>query len=317
MSIELWYGAKTEKQSEQQVLVELYNFLQGQSEHYVVLCNFRPPNTNEIDLLVLKPGGCFLAEVKHYWSKIIGEREGDWRFVQRNGEERPFGNPFKQVLRCSHGWQDWVRDSAVRIQQATGCAVDPRRFEPKPYVVFSPTLEPSSEINVGDYPVRIVGIKEFQRAIVMLSNPNGLTRTEIQALPNLLNLTQWHIEPPAGGPVRTVQMGDYKPAAVRMLVARGHDFSAPVFHLEKDVITVGRTAANDLLIDHGSVSQRHAELVREGGRWVVKDLGSTNGTWVSFNGDPRTERQIDRENALKNGSIVRFGQAAYTLLLSD
>ena len=47
------------------------------------------------------------------------------------------------------------------------------------------------------------------------------------------------------------------------------------------------------------------------------DLGSTNGTCVSFGGDPGMERAIEDQNALKNGSIVRFGKASYTVLLSE
>jgi pSer/pThr/pTyr-binding forkhead associated (FHA) protein len=29
------------------------------------------------------------------------------------------------------------------------------------------------------------------------------------------------------------------------------------------------------------VSRRHAELRAEDGRWIVRDLGSSNGTWVN------------------------------------
>ena len=53
-----------------------------------------------------------------------------------------------------------------------------------------------------------------------------------------------------------------------------------------------------------------------GGRWIVRDLGSTSGTFVSYTGDPDTEsRVVDTEFALQNNSIVCFGPAAYTLLL--
>lgn len=102
-----------------------------------------------------------------------------------------------------------------------------------------------------------------------------------------------------------------------MLVARGHNLSALVFHLEKDVITVGRDPKSDLVVDHASVSHQHAEIKQVDGRWIVHDLGSTNGTFVSFGSDPRMERAIEGRNALKNGTIVRFGQASYTVLLSE
>jgi pSer/pThr/pTyr-binding forkhead associated (FHA) protein len=48
------------------------------------------------------------------------------------------------------------------------------------------------------------------------------------------------------------------------------------------VITVGRAPMNELCLDEDPVSQIHCELVHEGGIARVKDLGSTNGTWLNF-----------------------------------
>jgi ABC-type multidrug transport system ATPase subunit len=64
-------------------------------------------------------------------------------------------------------------------------------------------------------------------------------------------------------------------------------------------LIVGRTAENDLLIDHPLISRHHAHFERNGGWWTVTDLGSTNGTYV--NG-----RRI--ENAvLSIGDVVDIG----------
>lgn len=46
-------------------------------------------------------------------------------------------------------------------------------------------------------------------------------------------------------------------------------------------VTVGRGLDNDVHLDDASVSRHHAELVRESGRLEVRDLTSTNGTWVN------------------------------------
>ena len=64
-------------------------------------------------------------------------------------------------------------------------------------------------------------------------------------------------------------------------------------------ITVGRTEENDLCINDASVSTRHAEFALAGGRYVLRDLGSTNGTRV--NGRPATEVE------LAPGDRIRFG----------
>ena len=46
-------------------------------------------------------------------------------------------------------------------------------------------------------------------------------------------------------------------------------------------LSIGRGLDNDVVLDDASVSRHHAEVMREGGRLEVRDLGSTNGTWVN------------------------------------
>ncbi len=53
-------------------------------------------------------------------------------------------------------------------------------------------------------------------------------------------------------------------------------------NLDKPVITVGRAPGADLVLPHPSVSGRHAEIRKQqDGRFQIKDLGSTNGTYVN------------------------------------
>jgi len=80
--------------------------------------------------------------------------------------------------------------------------------------------------------------------------------------------------------------------------------------MTKEITTVGSEVGNDIVLTHPSVSPRHAELRQETGRWVVRDLDSAQGTFVSYSGDPAQERRIST-NALKNGSTVRFGQVTF------
>lgn len=72
-----------------------------------------------------------------------------------------------------------------------------------------------------------------------------------------------------------------------------------VQELTEDTLTIGRVEDNGLRIDDGSVSSHHAEIVYEGGAYKVRDLGSTNGTFV--NDAPVTEV------TLKGSDLVRFG----------
>jgi hypothetical protein len=48
----------------------------------------------------------------------------------------------------------------------------------------------------------------------------------------------------------------------------------------KNMITLGRSANNDVQVELGTLSKVHAAFVNEGGRWTILDPGSTNGTKV-------------------------------------
>jgi hypothetical protein len=46
-------------------------------------------------------------------------------------------------------------------------------------------------------------------------------------------------------------------------------------------LLVGRSRACDVVLSDPTVSRRHAELRRHSTGWIVRDLCSTNGTWVN------------------------------------
>jgi len=56
--------------------------------------------------------------------------------------------------------------------------------------------------------------------------------------------------------------------------------TARVDRLQGARIGIGRDDAADIRLDGGGVSRNHAELYRQGPIYVVKDVGSTNGTWL-------------------------------------
>ena len=53
------------------------------------------------------------------------------------------------------------------------------------------------------------------------------------------------------------------------------------FSLARESITIGRVAGSDVVISDPEVSRRHASITWEGGQPVIRDLGSTNGTFVN------------------------------------
>lgn len=71
-------------------------------------------------------------------------------------------------------------------------------------------------------------------------------------------------------------------------------------------LRIGRDPASGLRLTHESVSRVHAELSRQGGMWVLRDLGSTNGTTV--NG-----RRVIGAAVVREGDQVAFGRMSFRL----
>src|SRR5271163_4884932 len=79
--------------------------------------------------------------------------------------------------------------------------------------------------------------------------------------------------------------------------------SAPVTHVLKDeTITIGRMSGNTIVINDASVSLAHARITVNNGEFILKDLNSTNGTWV--NGQPVKEAR------LRDHDLIRFADVA-------
>jgi pSer/pThr/pTyr-binding forkhead associated (FHA) protein len=85
------------------------------------------------------------------------------------------------------------------------------------------------------------------------------------------------------------------------LIMRSGPTPGAAFTLEGDQITVGRDSTNEIVINDAEVSRRHARLTFQGGKYVLEDLGSTNGTFV--NG-----QRLAGPRVLKSGEVVSFGE---------
>jgi predicted component of type VI protein secretion system len=85
----------------------------------------------------------------------------------------------------------------------------------------------------------------------------------------------------------------------KLVISLPNGGESAAFDLADDVVTVGRLEENTIAIRDVSVSSRHAQISLSGKEYVLKDLGSTNGTQV--NGEAVTEK------TLQNGDKVVFG----------
>ena len=79
-----------------------------------------------------------------------------------------------------------------------------------------------------------------------------------------------------------------------------------VFPLSEGVVTIGREAYNDVVLIDPEASRKHAQISFQAGRYVVEDLGSTNGTFV--NG-----QQILTPKTLNRGDVIEVGEMARIL----
>jgi two-component system, NtrC family, sensor kinase len=95
-----------------------------------------------------------------------------------------------------------------------------------------------------------------------------------------------------------------------LFVIQGRDQGSR-FHLEDAVHTIGRTHTHSIRLHDTEVSRNHAELVRRGDAYSVRDLGSSNGTFV--NGTSVTEYE------LSSGDQVQVGRSLllYTGFVDD
>ena len=66
-----------------------------------------------------------------------------------------------------------------------------------------------------------------------------------------------------------------------LVVRSGGGRSGEVFALGADRTTVGRSPDCDIFLDDVTVSRRHAVIAEQGGRFVIEDLGSLNGTFLN------------------------------------
>jgi len=77
-----------------------------------------------------------------------------------------------------------------------------------------------------------------------------------------------------------------------------------VFALGLEPVSIGRHGSNDIILADQQVSRHHAEIAMQGGQWVLRDLGSANGTYL--NG-----RRIEKPHILSPGDTIRLGRTTF------
>src|SRR5436305_2949117 len=79
------------------------------------------------------------------------------------------------------------------------------------------------------------------------------------------------------------------------------DLGVPRLSDLKGDLSVGRTEGNDIVLNHPSVSRKHAKFEIRGDQWWIVDLKSTNG--VKVNGNLVSEAQVVAGDKISVGSV--------------
>jgi len=90
------------------------------------------------------------------------------------------------------------------------------------------------------------------------------------------------------------------PIGGAVLVSRTGEQYGDRFPLGIGTTNIGRHPNSDIVLDDITVSRRHAQVVYAGGAYVVRDVGSLNGTYVN--------QQRTDETRLYHGDEVQVGK---------
>ncbi len=81
------------------------------------------------------------------------------------------------------------------------------------------------------------------------------------------------------------------------------------FPIPDSIATVGRGEECDLQVPLAAISRRHCQIVQEDEQLILRDMGSTNGTY-------HNEQRV-QEAVLEPGDHVRVGPVIFTVVIND
>jgi len=104
-----------------------------------------------------------------------------------------------------------------------------------------------------------------------------------------------------------VDLSDVPAGTGVLVVTRGEAAGSRIL-LDLPTTLAGRHPDSDLFLDDITVSRRHAEIVRDGDTYRVRDAGSLNGTYVN--------RERIEEAALTHGDVLQVGKYKLHFLIA-
>ena len=95
----------------------------------------------------------------------------------------------------------------------------------------------------------------------------------------------------------------------RLTIIKGFN-KGEVYPLEGDEIIIGRGDEHGIVLNIAEISRSHAILTKAEEGYMIKDLGSTNGTFVD-------KKKVGEKYLLKSGDTIMLGDAIYMTYQAD
>ena len=95
-------------------------------------------------------------------------------------------------------------------------------------------------------------------------------------------------------------------SAARKIVVTDGALSGTTITLTEAAVTIGRADDSTIVLTDDYVSTRHARLVPAEGKWMLEDLGSTNGTYLD-------RRRVTAPTPVPIGVPIRVGKTVMEL----
>jgi len=150
-------------------------------------------------------------------------------------------------------------------------------------------LDTGDQVKFGDARVIVIYDKSAQQRV----------RPPIVSPPLIADDIEIDVEFPPNA-THILSEGEWEPLDSPRLVIRHGGTAQREVVLSKPHTTIGRLPTNDVQLDDGSVSGKHAMLVAEAGVFVIIDQHSTNGTFL--NGKRCTGE------SLQDGDLIHIGR---------
>ncbi|MGD0527894.1 MAG: sigma 54-interacting transcriptional regulator [Polyangiaceae bacterium] len=99
-------------------------------------------------------------------------------------------------------------------------------------------------------------------------------------------------------------------AGLVLLYARNFEQFHPAYPFQSPTVVIGRDATADVCVPEQAVSRQHARIGFDGTRWILKDLGSRNGTMVDG-------AFVTHDVELEHLHEIRVGDALFKFVASS